>query len=203
MPSERILECARELFWKQGTKSITMDEIARTMGISKKTIYRYYTDKDQIVREMASQLFQTQGKVLDDLTKNSKNAVDEIISIMKHMGDLFCKINPILFYDLQKFHPDTWKVFREFKETYALGMIERNLKRGMTEGLYREDINVKILARLRMHEVEMAMDPDLFPADKFNLLEVHFQLIGHFLHGVATLKGHKLINKYKKFQEAE
>lgn len=103
-----------------------------------------------------------------------------------------------LFYDLQKYHPDAWQLFIEYKENYILSTIEKNLKRGIAEGLYRPSLDIKIMARLRAYQVEMAFNPAIFPPEKFTVGDVQMQMIDHFLHGIATDKGHKMINKYQE-----
>ena len=114
------------------------------------------------------------------------------------MGEMFNRMHAKLFYDLQKYHPDAWQLFIEYKENYILSIIEKNLKRGIEEGLYRENLNVKIMARLRAFQIEMAFNPAIFPPEKFNLVDIQLQMIDHFLRGIATDKGHKMINKYEK-----
>ena len=200
---QRILEATQELFFRHGIKSITMDDVAAHLGMSKKTIYTSFTDKNDLVTGLAEMELECQRTDLDVIHKKSENAIDEILKIMNMMSRSFSKMNPSLFYDLQKFHPAAWKKFREFKEKKLRGFIEENLKRGIKQNLYRKDLNIKILARLRMAEVEIAFDPSTFQPDQFNVREVQLELIDHFLHGITTLKGHKLINKYKHITEEE
>ena len=116
---------------------------------------------------------------------------------------VFGRINPSVFYDLQKFHPAAWKHFRVFKEEKMQVFIEENLRRGIRQELYRKDLRVKVLAKLRIEEVEMGFNTAVFPSSKFNFTEVQVALLDHFLHGIVTLKGHKLINKYKEVIEVE
>ncbi len=195
---ERILNAAKDLFWKYGIKSITVDDICKELGMSKKTIYQYFADKDAVVLEITKNEIALREMECDAICLQSKNAVHEILLMMKQMGEMFSRMHAKLFYDLQKYHPDAWQLFLDYKENYILPLIEKNLKRGIEEGLYRENLNIKIMARLRAHEIQMAFDPAIFPPDKFSLAEVQMQMIDHFLHGVATDKGHKTINKYEK-----
>lgn len=198
---ERILATAKDLFWKYGVKSITMDDICKELGMSKKTIYQYFKDKDQVVLQIAKDEFAVRRKECDGITAESKNAIHEIILMMRQMGEMFSKMNAKLFYDLQKYHPDSWKLFNEFKENYILQSIERNLMRGIEEGIYRPELNIRIIAKLRAYQVEMAFNPAIFPPDRFNIIDVQMQMIDHFLHGVATIKGHQMINKYKDLKD--
>jgi hypothetical protein len=82
-------------------------------------------------------------------------------------------------------------------------MVERSIERGKKEGLVREDINSKVLSRMRIEQVEMGLNLDVFPPDKFKIVEIQLSMLDHFLHGICTLKGHKLINKYKQLIEEE
>jgi TetR/AcrR family transcriptional regulator, cholesterol catabolism regulator len=200
---QRILEATQELFFRHGIKSITMDDVAAHMGMSKKTIYTTFTDKNDLVTGLAEMELECQRTDLDAIHKKSENAIDEILKIMNMLSRSFSKMNPNLFYDLQKFHPLAWKKFKEFKEKKLRSFIEENLKNGIKQQLYRRDLNIKILARLRMAEVEIAFDPSVFQPDQFNVRDVQLELIDHFLHGITTLKGHKLINKYKQITEEE
>lgn len=200
---DRILTAAHELFYKYGIRSITMDDIAKHLSISKKTIYHFFEEKDEIVGACCNGDLKDHGCRMEDITAHSKDAVHEMIECMKYLGEMFSAMNPNLFYDLQKYHPASWKIFMNFKNHNIMKMVEDNLRRGIKEELYRPDINIKVLAKLRIEEVELAMNPDAFPPGKFNLQDVQLALLDHFIHGITTLKGHKLINKYKKIKEEE
>jgi hypothetical protein len=123
--------------------------------------------------------------------------------MMKHISVMFAKTNPNIFYDLQKYHPKAWNHFKAFKNDCMAQMVERSIERGKKEGLVREDINSKVLSRMRIEQVEMGLNPDVFPPDKFKIVEIQLSMLDHFLHGICTLKGHKLINKYKQLIEEE
>lgn len=199
----RILQGAQELFFRYGIKSVTMDDIAKQLGMSKKTIYQYYADKDKIVNDLIRLNMESNEHDFEQMSKTSKDPVHEILELMKHMQITFTKINPNLFYDMMKYHPEAHKKFKDFKDKCMHNYIEMNLKKGMEMGLYRNTINIKIMATARLVMVEMAMNPTIFPPDKFNHVEVQMQLLDGFLHGICTLKGYKLVNKYKNIVEQE
>ncbi len=202
-PKDRILKGAEELFFKYGIKSITMDDIAKHLGISKKTIYQFYSDKNEVVETLMIQNMKKNECEFQQTAEQSANVIEEVFEMMKHIGTMFSKMNPNLFYDLQKYHPNSWKLFIQFKEDCIERMVEDSVKRGIKQGLVRSDINTKIVARLRMEEVEMGFNAQAFPPDKFKIVDVQLALLDHFLHGICTLKGHKLINKHKKVTEEE
>ncbi len=201
--AERILKGAEELFFKYGIRSVTMDDIAKHLAVSKKTIYQLFQDKDEVVHRLMEEKLKEDERNFSQIANASSNVMEEFFAIMKHLGTVVGKVNPAAFYDLQKYHPKSWKLFMDFKENCILKMVEESLQRGIKQGLIRSDINTKILARLRMQEIDIGFDPDVFPPEKFRILDVQIALLDHFLYGVCTLKGHKLVNKYKQVIEEE
>ncbi len=200
---ERILQGSAELFFRNGIKSITMDDVATHLGMSKKTIYQYYEDKNAIIHAIALHELSMQIKEMEEARKTATNSIDEIFKTMSCLSRTFIKINPNVFYDMQKFHPASWKLFHDFKEKKIMSFVEENLKSGIKQALYRVDLNVKIMAKFRVEEVAMAFRPDIFPPEKYNIKDVQMILLDHFVHGISTLKGHKLINKYKQVKEED
>jgi AcrR family transcriptional regulator len=200
---DRVLRGAEELFFKYGIKSVTMDDIAKHLSISKKTIYQFYSDKNEIVDILMRLKLEEDKTVIREIHDRAENVIAEVFDLMKHMSQMFSKLNPNIFYDLQKYHPESWKSFTSFKEECIGGVVEDAIKSGVKDGLVRADINAKIIARLRMEEIEWALNPQVFPPDKFKMIDVQLELLDHFLHGICTLKGHKLINKYKQVTEEE
>jgi len=195
---DRILRETGDMFFRHGIRSITMDDIASALGISKKTIYIYYKDKSDLVRSFTDLELSNHQAEIHDIRDRSKDPIDEIFQMMAHLESFFKKVNPSMIYDLQKYHPQSWQLFKDFKEKVVTGFVEENLRKGIQMDLYRKEIKLKILSRLRIEEVEMGFNPQLFPPDQYRMNEVHLALIEHFLYGIVTLKGLKLIEKYKK-----
>lgn len=185
---------------RYGIRSISMDDIATHLGMSKKTIYQFFSEKDELVlAAMDDEVTRTRHDC-EFCKKNAKDAIDEIFLTMENVFDQFSQLNPMVLYDAEKFHPRAFETFRKMKEEYLLQVIALNLRRGIKEELYREDINVETMSRFR---VETMMVPFAMAASsptKFNLIDVTRETMEHFLFGLATLKGYKLIIKYKEEQ---
>lgn len=194
----RIKKETGALFFKYGIRSITMDQIACNLGISKKTIYIYYKDKEELVSSFTDQELNDQSKEMNQIRLSSIDSIDEMLKVMNHLKNFFSRVNPAVFYDLQKFHPSAWEKFKQFKEKVLIAFVEENIKSGIKKDLYRKELQVGLIARLRIEEVELGMNPIIFPPDQFNIAEVQTGLIDHFVHGIASAKGLKLIEKYKK-----
>ncbi|SFQ33858.1 TetR/AcrR family transcriptional regulator [Hymenobacter arizonensis] len=200
---ERILNHSTTLFLRNGIKSVSMDDIAASMAMSKKTLYKWFENKDQIVLAvMTKHLGQAQGECTT-VAAGASNAVEEMLTISRWADEQFSDIHPSIFNDLKKYHPAAWELFGAHKNTFILDQITRNLRRGMTEGLFRPDLDVDVLARLGLAQIELAFDPILYPTSQFSPLRVSRVFDEHFLLGVASLKGHKLINEYRHVTEEE
>jgi TetR/AcrR family transcriptional regulator, cholesterol catabolism regulator len=200
---DRILSAAYELFSRYGIKSVTMDDIAKHLSISKKTIYQYFRDKDEVVHTLLESRFQTDMADFETIASTAANVVEEVFAHMKKLHQMFTNANPNMFYDLRKHHPRSWDMVTRFRNETALGMVERALEKGKKDGYVRPDVNVSILSRLRIEEIEMGFNPQLFPPAQYPILDVQIAFVEHFLYGVCTLKGHKLINKIKEINEEE
>ena len=195
---DRIRHKADELFRRYGIRSVTMDEIAAQLGMSKKTIYQYYTDKDQLVDAVAVDEIQFSQECCMRDTAASENAIDEIFKVMEFVEEMFRNMNPSMLHDLEKYHPGGYRKFLEHKNKFLYEMVKKNIERGIKEELYRPEIDIEIMARYRLESMMLAFNSDLFPTSKFNFVKLQQEILEHFLYGLATLKGYKLILKYKQ-----
>ncbi|MEY3343800.1 MAG: hypothetical protein RL090_1484 [Bacteroidota bacterium] len=195
---ERVIQLVTELFFRFGVKSITMDDVAKHLSISKKTLYKHFTDKNEMVYKCCNFDLEKRKAVFNEISNNAGDAVQELLMMMANMELMLGSMNPNLLFDIRKYYPQAWERYVDFKENHMLGKIVENLERGMAAGIYREDLNVKVLARLRLEEVDMGFNPELFHHLKFNVKEVQLTLFDHFLFGITTPKGQKLIQRYKQ-----
>lgn len=193
----KILKGAEELFMRYGVRSITMDEIARHMGMSKKTLYMYFADKDDIVTSVTREHLDRERQQFDQITQESGNSVEELVKISTCLKQILKGMNPSILFDLQKYHPRAWNVWNDHKNKFIRESVERNLRQGIEKGYFRPDINPEILAIVRLETVQFGFDDQLFPRDKFDLTQVQLHILEHFVYGLLTDKGRKLYQKYK------
>lgn len=194
---ERILHKGDELFRRYGIRSITMDDIAKHLGVSKKTIYQHYPDKDELVIEVTKLNISRHILEMDNCCGPAMvNAIEELLAVNLSVGEMIRSFNPIMFYDLQKYHPKGWVEFREFRNKYVLNKIIDNMKRGIAEGLYRTDFDINIISKMRLEQVDMTFNYEIYPPSDFQFHIVMQELTLHFLHGLVNEKGLALINYY-------
>ena len=194
---ERILIKANELFCKFGIRRVTMDEIALKTGMSKKTIYQSFSNKDELVDAVLDDHLSSSFSQCESNKVKAENAVHEIFLNIDMLQELMTEMNPTIFYDLEKFYPATFKKLYEHKHSYMFKTVKANLEWGMKDGLYREALNIDVITKLRLEMMFFPFNQDLFPYTKYNLPEVEKQSLEHYLYGIATVKAHKLIDKYK------
>ncbi|HMD01127.1 MAG TPA: TetR/AcrR family transcriptional regulator, partial [Ferruginibacter sp.] len=154
MPTkERIRKTAHDLMMQYGIRSISMDDIAAALGMSKKTIYQYYADKDELVDEVISGIIKFNQECCEHDRQRADNAIHEIFLAVEFMMEIFRSMNNSLLFDMQKYHPAAFQRFAKHKNDYLYNIIKENLLRGIKEELYRPDIKVDILSRFRVESV--------------------------------------------------
>jgi len=195
---KRIAETGFILFRQYGVRAITLDEIALQLGISKKTIYEHFTGKDELVTEILRQRIKQAQEQFMSYTAHAKDAIEANMLMIQFLDGLFRNMNPLVIMDLKKYHPDAFRIYHEHMYGFVIETMRKNIARGIGEGLYREDTNIEIMARFRVESCEMCFRPGAFPKDHFEMSRVQRQLLEHFLFGIATEKGYKLIMKYRE-----
>lgn len=193
---ERILSKATDLFMRYGIRSITMDEIAAQLGISKKTIYQFFTDKDDMVAAVIDHEIESNEMECMQFRDQSENAVHHVFLAMENLEEMLSCTNPLMLYDLEKHHPRSYKKLREYKYHFLYRILIENLQAGIREELYRPDMQLDIVAKCRIESAFLVFNQDVFPHNRYKISEVNFELAMLFLHGVTTAKGKKLIEKY-------
>jgi TetR/AcrR family transcriptional regulator, cholesterol catabolism regulator len=193
---DKILKGTHDLFMRYGVRSISMDDIARHLSVSKKTLYQHFADKDDLVTAVSKAHLESEQKIYEGLRDSSINSIEHLAKIAVCMRKEMENLNPSLLFDIQKFHPKAWSIWNNFKKTIIKEIID-NLNSGIREGFVREDVNPEILSIMRIELVQLAFNEEIFSRTKFRMAEVQTQIFDHFVHGIATDKGKKLYQKYK------
>jgi len=194
---EQVVNSAAELFQKYGIRSVSMDDIAKALSISKKTIYQYFNDKNELVKEVAGQIISEKLGAYKEVADSASNAIEELAVTAKLIRQHFMEMNPALMYDVKKFHPEAWALFAQHEKEVIYNAVVDNLNRGQQEGFFRKEINVAIMAKIRFEQIHLTFDDCIFPKEEFNMTEVHVQLFNFFIHGVLTPNGLKEFNNYE------
>jgi AcrR family transcriptional regulator len=186
---EVILNKATEMFLTLGFKSVTMDDIASELAISKKTIYQHYANKNDLVEDSAMALFEKISNGIDRICERGLNSIEEVFTIrdflMQHLKDE----NAAPFYQLQKFYPVTFANLRAKQFAVMHGCVMVNLEKGIKDGIFRADLNVDFVSRIYFTGLTGIKDRAIFPADIFNVHEATRQFLEYHMRAIVTFYG--------------
>ena len=197
-PLTKILSASAELFRQYGFKTITMDDIARRAGISKKTLYQHFTNKNEVVIESVSWYKSRICETCLSMMNESDNAIEGMVKTMDMFDQINRQINPMALLELERFYPDGYKKFKDSLLEQDVETIKANIIRGIEEGNYRQDVNPDFMARYRMELSLIMFHPNLLVNSRDEMHIVGHEIAEHFLYGIMTPKGEKLYQKYKE-----
>ena len=195
---EKIISGARQLFTKYGIRSITMDMIAEQLGVSKRTIYENFKDKDELLKYCIDEGMTEQRANIYELIKNSENVIDATFNFIKYSINIYKTFNLLFFYDIQKYYPELCELKIKHNDKQNLDRTIELLNQGKSEYLFRNEINVEIVARLISEQFKILNNQDVFPESKFSKIEIFENIVINFIRGIATEKGLILIEKYNR-----
>lgn len=196
--AQNIIEHAIALFKQYGVKSLTMDDLARHMGMSKKTLYQVVSDKADLVTRTMQFYIQKDVCELERVHEESENAIEEMFMIAQRVSEHLKQMHPSILYDLEKYYPQAFKVFHDYKVKDIQGCVSRNIKDGIEQGLYRDNINIPIVTGLYIGRMDIIFDQQLFPASEYSAKDVYFEAIRYHIRGIASEKGIEYLkNKFK------
>ncbi len=186
---QRILEIAIAQFARFGVRAITMEDLARQAGISKKTIYQEFEDKKDLVKAVFGAILEQDRKRLAFILEQGDGVIEHLVQTSKMMRERLTSINPLVILEVQKYFPEAWNLFESFKQETIQQDLIKVLERGKELGYFRPEIDSRVLARVRLTQVTTAFDPKNFAEPDYNLVEDQMIILDHFLHGIFTEKG--------------
>ena len=196
---DKILSASAELFRQYGFKTITMDDIARSAGISKKTLYQHFANKEEVVREAVCWYCGGLAANARQIVAAAPNAVDAMAALMIHMEQLLRQINPMALMELQRHYPEGYRLFREKLLVDDVALMSHIIRDGMNDGLYREELQPELMARFHIEaSLMLLLQSNLLGGDRYDLPQVKKEINEHFLYGIMTAKGQKTYLRYKE-----
>ncbi len=192
----QILTNSELLFRRYGIKSVTMDDIARHQGISKKTLYLYVDSKTDLIDKITQNHISREVEEMAEIRNKSKDAIDEILNIAKYGIQQLRNLSPTVVYDLKKYYRESWSKFETLHKTFIYTLIKENIDQGRKEGFYREGINPDIIAKLYVGKTMIVVDEELFPLKDYNREQLFKEYMLYHIHGIASDKGLALLEKH-------
>lgn len=193
-----VLERVRELFFKYGVRSVSMEDICRDLGISKKKLYQLFSSKNELVEKLLLLERENFEIIFDTYNFEGVNAIDILLTVSKEVGDRFRDISPSMTFDLKKYYPDIYHNHIEERIDFIFKKIQINLEKGINQGVYRDDLSVELISRLYIRRLIDLHNPEFFPADKFSFQTIFEAMFDNFIPGIGNPKGIEYYEKQKK-----
>ncbi len=184
-----IIERSSLIYLKYGIKSVTMDDLANHLGVSKKTIYKYFEDKNDLIVTMIKRTLEFEEKMCQKIQSHTENALEALIQISRMVVERVNNVNPAIFYDLKKHHNEAWQILEDHKWNFVLTAISRNINRGIEEKYYRDDLNVEVIARLYVSTFDTIMNTDVYKWPDFQFQDLFKEIMRFQFHGLVNENG--------------
>ena len=186
---QQIVTKAKDLFMCYGIKSVSMDDLARELGVSKKTLYQFVENKADLIEQIFAEHLANEKQLLSQYKHDATNAIDEILKIARHMIRELRTFSVTVMYDLQKYYRSTWRLLHNVHEQYFFHIIKDNLERGIAEGVYRQDITPDVVAKLYISKSSSVADQECFPTKDYPVDELFIEHMNYHLNGIVSQKG--------------
>ena len=196
----RILFKAREFMVLNGVRYVTMDDLANQLGISKKTIYQFYKDKETLVLAVVELELEEQKLMCQRSQETADNALHEMFMVLQDIQEMFKKMNPLTVMEIHKYFPEAFKKIQEHKNNFMHNVVKTNLLKGIEQGVYRKDIDPEILTIYRIETSLITFNTQFFPLSKFDLGNVNVQIMEHYIYGIVSPEGLRLLMQYKELK---
>jgi AcrR family transcriptional regulator len=185
----------KDLYFRFGIKSVTMDDVARELGISKKTLYTYFKDKSELVEAVVNLEIDLQQERIDAIINKNLDAITEMFEIHKMMNQYIRQYSHVIQYDLKKYYPATYSRILQVKRERTYEGMKQNMEKGIAEGVFRKEVNAQLIAKVNLIRIEGSIETCLFTDDELTSLDVFNQLFEYHIRGIATRKGLEIMEK--------
>lgn len=193
-----IIDNAAEIFLKHGIKSVTMDDLAKGLGVSKKTIYKYFEDKNDLITKIVIAKTTRDKMVCEAARVETKNAIEALFKISEFVSNMLSNVHSSVFFDLQKYHRDAWEVMEEHKHFFVKSQIKQNIERGQKEGLYRDSVNPEVISSVYISTMDGLFDGSTFDTGSLNFGDIFNEIVGFQIRGLASNKGREYLKTRNK-----
>lgn len=195
----RILEKARDISFTYGVRSMSMEDISRKLGISKSTLYKYVKNKSDLITKILE--FERNGfkKIFEDYDFTGVNAIDILLIVSKELSKNFTNITPSITFELKKYYPEIYQAHIDDRSNYIFEKIKINLQKGISQGMYREDLSIELAARLYISRLLDLHNEELFPPERFSFKTLFDFMFENWIRGIAKPEGIKYFeDRYEK-----
>jgi TetR/AcrR family transcriptional regulator, cholesterol catabolism regulator len=191
-----ILKKVRQLYRKYGIRSVTMDDVSHELGISKKTLYQYVHDKDDLVHKVVEIEISDRQERMNISCSDDKNAIEQLLEIARCISTMLKDYSSATEYDLKKYYPDLYLKVRDLRRNHVFRFIFDNLKKGIEEGLYREEIKLDTISRLNVALIDNMVDSEVISIPEFMDPQFFNEFFVYHIRGIVNARGLSFFEKH-------
>lgn len=191
----QIILGASVVFMKYGVKSVNMDDVARNLGISKKTLYKYVKDKNDLVGKALEAHHMHEMAAMEEIFSKGLNAIDEMFEMSSFISSMLNTLHPSIHFDLEKYHPIVWKDMKCARDQAVFNFVFQNLEKGKAEGLYRENLNSDVITEIYISKIDVLFDGQVFPPERISFSEVYKEFFRYHIRGIASRAGREYLSQ--------
>jgi TetR/AcrR family transcriptional regulator, cholesterol catabolism regulator len=184
-----ILKECSYLFIKYGVRSLSMDDLCREMGISKKTLYQYVENKTDLITKTLDFVVQDAVWTIEEANHSGGNAIDQLLNVSRKVCSEMQHFNPSITFDMQKYYPEIYRRFNLSKKEIIFRQIVENMRQGISEGFYRDDLPIELVARLYVQKLEHINDPEFIQSEDFSFSNMFEVMFDNHIRGISNPKG--------------
>ncbi len=198
----QIIDQSSKVFMRLGIRSVNMDDIAQHLRISKKTLYQFVKDKNELVSRVVGHICSHHNTSINGICEKGHNAIDENFEITRFVAAQIGEMHPSIHFDLEKYHPEAWALLQRNEREDIYKCVTSNMRKGVKEGLYRDDLNIDVIARIYISRFDAVFDGELFPKENYRFEDVIWELFRYHVRGMASDKGLKYLSRKVKKEHA-
>lgn len=195
---DSLIEGCYKIFTEHGIKNISMDDLSRMMGISKKTLYQFVENKVDLLKKISLYIQETIRTRMEELKKTDLNAIDILLEMSKIASSKHLRINPMITFEFRKYYPQVFEDYICVKKELIIENIKKNIDQGIKEGLYRQDLNKDIIAHLYFKKIEDFHNPEITDLQNFSYESVFEVMFENHIRGIANQVGIEYFENQKK-----
>jgi TetR/AcrR family transcriptional regulator, cholesterol catabolism regulator len=190
--TDEIISAIRDIYAMYGIKSVTMDDLARELGVSKKTLYEHFNDKEEVVRKVIDLIIADHQSAYESIINQpGNNAIDELLLLSRFITEHLKSLNPSLSYDLKKYYPGVWNHLVNYKSKTVFEQIMANIRKGVKEGLFRENLKYEIIAHVYVSRMELFSPGGLPELEAYTFQDIFRTLFEYHVRGISNERGQR------------
>jgi len=195
MQPTEILKIATQQFLRHGLRNVSMDDLARICGISKKTLYKFFGDKENLIRHALVEFLQSQILSSDMAAHEARNAIEAHCRMVQQFSLQMREFNSHVTFELRKYYPPLWEMIEDFHKNYVRNFIRRNLEQGIREGLYEPEVDLELTPAFYIALIRGILFFDTELIKNYSFPKVYQYLIRYHLMAITTEAGKKELRK--------